>query len=119
MEQRTPGGLVLPGTFAPKEGNGHASASQRREAALKLQLALADQQIRQLQAGANHYLSLVAILVERLGGKTTIAKADFDVRRALAWDIDEKTQAVTYSAKPHIEDEPPHAAEKPAEAPPS
>lgn len=94
MSQRTPGGLVL---LDPPGGNGNPSASQRREATLQLQLA-------QTNAAAQHYLTLVAILVMQLGGKATIPAEQTKLNYEIGFGTNEDGDIV-YTAKPH-EDEP-------------
>jgi hypothetical protein len=90
---RTPGGLVL---LDGGGGNGHPSASQRREQMLQIQLA-------QGAARENHYLTLIAYLVMAAGGTAVIPAQALGLQYDIGFGKDAETNALTYTASLHVE----------------
>ena len=90
MSARTPGGLVL----LDGPGNGHPSASQRREQMLQMQLV-------KTEAAANHYLTLVAVLVMQQGGRVIIPHDAVEKSYELGFGKIAETGDLVYTAKPH------------------
>lgn len=105
MSSRTPGGLVL----LDSPGNGHPSASQRREQILQLQLA-------QALSAAQHYLTIVAALVFQQGGKATIPFAAIEKNYDLGFGKVAETGDLIYTSKVN---EPKSFIVAPSEPPPS
>jgi hypothetical protein len=104
VSARTPGGLVLLG------GNGHASASQRRETILQAEVASA-------AAAAAHYLTLIAVLVIQQGGKALIPPDALTKTYDIGFGKDAETGALIYTAEPHIEPPAKPLIVAPSEAP--
>jgi hypothetical protein len=90
----TPGGLVL--LDGKGNGNGHPSASLRREQMLQFQLA-------QGSARENHYLTLIAYLVITGGGKAVVPAQALGLQYDIAFTKDKETNATTYTASLHVE----------------
>ena len=86
--------LFVPG------GNGNASASQRREHALRAQ--------------NEKLLAVIATLVTQQGGFALVPLVSLARQYDFGWKVDEENQTLVYTASVHIEPEKPEP-----ESPPS
>ena len=102
----TPSGLVL--LDGRGNGNGHPSASLRREQMLQFQLA-------QGKARENHYLTLIAYLVITGGGKAVVPAQALGLQYDIAFSKEPETNAMVYTASLHLE---PAVDAHPPEPPP-